>query len=55
MTVAELINILQTLDPTEEVRVAYPYVYGHGMTTAPLEDVILEGPAGGIPTLIAQF
>ena len=51
MTVAELINILQTLDPTEEVRVAHPYLD----ETAPLEDVVLEGPAGGIPTLIAQF
>ena len=52
MTVAELIRILETLDPTEEVRVAYP-IPSDG--TAPLEDVVLEGPAGGIPTLIAQF
>ena len=51
MTVAELIRILQTLDPTEEVRVAHPYLDD----TALLEDVILAGPAGGLPTLIAQF
>lgn len=51
MTVAELIHILQTLDPTEEVRVAHPYLN----ETAPLDEVVLEGPAGGLPTLIAQF
>ena len=51
MTVAELIHILQTLDPTEEVRVAHPDLDD----TAPLEDVILVGPAGGIPTLWARF
>lgn len=56
MTVAKLISLLQTQDPTLEVRVAYPY--GHaGVTwkTAPLVDVILAGPSGVIPTLIAQF
>lgn len=51
MTVAELIHTLQTLDPTEEVRVANPYQDG----TVPLEKVVIEGPTGGLPTLIAQF
>lgn len=50
MTVQELIHTLQTMDPTEEVRVAHP----EG-GTVPLEKVVVEGPAGGLPTLIAQF
>ena len=51
MTVAELIHILQTLDPTEEVRVAHPYLD----ESTVLEDVILAGPAGGLPTLVGRF
>ena len=51
MTVAELIRILQTLDPTEEVRVAHPYLDD----TAPLEDVVLVGPARSIPILSGRF
>lgn len=51
MTVAELIHTLQTMDPTEEVRVSDPYRSG----TVSLEKVIIEGPAGGLPTLIPQF
>jgi hypothetical protein len=55
MTVSELIHILQTLDPTEEVRVAHPNLDDTAPLTAPLEDVILVGPAGGIPILWARF
>lgn len=51
MTVAELIRILQTLDPDEQVRVAHPYLDD----TAPLEDVVLIGPARNIPVLGASF
>lgn len=51
MTVAELIRILQTLDPTEEVRVSHPYLDD----SAPLEDVVLVGPARNIPILSAHF
>ena len=51
MTVAELIRILQTLDPTEEVRVAHPYLDD----SAPLEDVVLVGPARNIPVLSTHF
>lgn len=51
MTVAELIRILQTLDPNEEVRVAHPYL----AETSPLEDVALVGPAQNVPILRADF
>ena len=49
MTVAELIRILQTLDPNQEVMVAHPYLDD----TAPLEDVTLVGPTRNIPVLSA--
>jgi hypothetical protein len=51
MTVVELIRVLQTLDPDEEVRLAHPDLYD----TAPLEEVTLVGPGRDIPVLIARF
>lgn len=47
MTVAELIRILQTLDPNQQVRVAHPYLDD----TAALEDVTLIGRDRNIPVL----
>jgi len=51
MTVAELIRILQTLDPTEEVRVSHPYKN----ETVPIYDVSIQGPQGGIPVIDGRF
>jgi hypothetical protein len=51
MTVQDLIQILQTLDPSEEVRIQHPYLDD----TAPLEDVVLIGPARNIPILSGSF
>jgi hypothetical protein len=52
MTVQELIRILQTLDPNEEVRIDHPYLAD---TTYSLDDVALRGPANNIPVLLRGF
>jgi hypothetical protein len=52
MTVAELIRILQTLDPNEEVRIDHPYLAD---TTYSLDDVALRGPTNNIPVLLRGF
>jgi hypothetical protein len=49
MTVQELIRILQTLDPDEEVRIDDPFLPN---TTHPLNDVELRGPSSNIPVLV---
>lgn len=50
MAVQELIRILQTLDPDEEVRIDDPFL---SITTHPLNDVELRGPFSNIPVLVA--
>jgi hypothetical protein len=49
MTVQELIRILQTLDPDEEVRINDPFL---SITTHPLYKVELRGPFSNIPVLV---
>jgi hypothetical protein len=49
MTVQELIRILQTLDPDEEVRIDDPFLPN---ITHPLNGVELRGPSSNIPMLI---
>lgn len=51
MSVAELIRILQTLDPNEEVRVAHPWKN----ETVPIYNVELHGPANNIPVIDGHF
>ena len=51
MTVQELIRILQTLNPNEEVRIAHPYLN----ETVPVYGVELHGPANNIPVIDGHF
>lgn len=51
MTVAELIQILQTLDPNEVVRVSHPELD----ESAEVDAVLLYGPARNIPVITANF
>jgi hypothetical protein len=51
MTVAELIQILQTLDPSEVVRVSHPELD----ESAEVNSVMLYGPSSNIPVITANF
>jgi hypothetical protein len=51
MTVAQLIQLLQTLPADQVVRIQHPYLD----ETAALDEVFLVGPAGNIPVLGATF